>query len=326
MRISIITLLLMTASIAFFFGVRSSSAQDVFASPRATYSPEVEYPAEAKAAGIEGRVVIRVRIDATGKVTDATLVSGHPLLSQNALQAVRSWRYEPTIVGRQAIPVISTVNLTFGTPPPTPVSAPASVGASASPTPFGAVATPSASPLNIVATTDGEKEIGTLKWEIREEATGQILARGDGPVRLKDVGLRDSGQLTARRQTPKTIQLTKEFAIEMAEFPVANVTDKTGFGIAARKTDIQSFSWEWFNIQDSRHAAKLQESGELGIELKQVDSYWEITRTDFTTDVSLRIIRLGTDPPGSPPYWRINISKGSSITWPSVVGGRVVPN
>jgi hypothetical protein len=125
---------------------------------------------------------------------------------------------------------------------------------------------------------------------------------------------------------PKTIQLTNEFAIEMAEFPVANVTEKQGFGINGRTTDIQSFSWEWFNVQDSKNAAKLQESGQLGIELKQVGTNWEITRTDFNTDVSLRIMRMGTDPPGSPPRWRINISKGSTITWPSIANGKVVPN
>jgi hypothetical protein len=178
----------------------------------------------------------------------------------------------------------------------------------------------------LVATTDGDKVIGTLKWEIREEATGQILARGDGPVHLKDVALRDSGARSPRRETPKTIQLTKEFAIEMAEFPVANVTEKQGFGINGRKTDIQSFSWEWFNVQDSKNAAKLQESGQLGVELKQVGTDWEITRTDFNTDVSLRIMRMGTDAPGSPPRWRIHISKGSTITWPSIVNGKVVPN
>jgi TonB family protein len=293
MRISFTTLFLAVA-----FLVPSLAQQDVFASPRPVYSPDVEYPAEAKAAGIQGSVVIRINIDGAGKVTNATLVSGHPLLSRDA-----------------------SIRLTFGTPAVTPAPAPANA-----PPLSSAVALPTASPLNVSATADGDKVIGALKWEIREEATGQILARGDGPIHLKDVAVRDSGPIAPRRQTPKIIQLTKEFVIEMAEFPVANVSEKQGFGIVGRKTDIQSFSWEWFNIQDNKHAGKLQEGGELGIELQQVGTDWEITKTEFTTDVSLRIIRLGTDPPGSPPYWRINISKGSSITWPSIVNGRVVPN
>lgn len=50
----------------------------------------------------------------------------------------------------------------------------------------------------------------------------------------------------------KTIQLTKEFAIEMAEFPVANVTEKQGFGINGRKTDIQSFSWSGLTFRTAR--------------------------------------------------------------------------
>ena len=74
----------------------------------------------------------------------------------------------------------------------------------------------------------------------------------------------------------------------------------------------QTWRLEWFNVQDSKHAVKLQEGGELGIDLK-VNGDWEITKTEFTSDVSLRIIRMGVDPPGSPLYWRINISKGSSL-------------
>jgi TonB family protein len=318
MRNSIVPFLVL-ASTVFIVGVPCSFAQEVFASPRATYSPEAEYPAEAKAAGIQGAVAIRVYIDATGRVTDATLISGNPLLGQNAIAAVKGWRYEPTIIAGQATPVVSTVNLTFGTPAPTPVAptAPANAG----PPPSNSLATPNRVPGAVVATADGDRVIGTLKWEIREEGTGQVLARGDGPVHLKDVAVRGAG-----RQTPKTIQLTKEFIIELAEAPSASIPEKTGFGLVARNTDIQSFSWEWFTIQDSRNAIKLQESGQLAIELKQVGTGWEVTKTEFMTDVSLRIIRMGTDPPGSPPYWRINISKGSSITWPSIVSGKVVPN
>ena len=74
----------------------------------------------------------------------------------------------------------------------------------------------------------------------------------------------------------------------------------------------QTWRLEWFNVQDRKHAVKLQEGGELVIDLK-VNGDWEITKTEFTSDVSLRIIRMGVDPPGSPLYWRINISKGSSL-------------
>jgi hypothetical protein len=176
-----------------------------------------------------------------------------------------------------------------------------------------------------VATTDGDKIIGSLKWEIREEVSGKILATGDGPVYLKDVWIIEVPNPT-QRQTTKTIKLTDEFVIEMSEFPAPTVASITGFGISARRLDVQSLSWEWFNVQDSKRARKLLEGGELAIDLEQVNGDWEVTRTEFMTDVSLRIVRLRLDPPGSPPYWRIHIFKGSGITWPSIASGKVFPN
>jgi hypothetical protein len=174
-----------------------------------------------------------------------------------------------------------------------------------------------------VAAADVERIIGTLKWEIREEASGKVVAQGDGPVRLKDVTINEIRN-ASQRQTPKRIRLTSQFAIEMAEFPSLAV--KTGFGFDVRRTDIQVFSWEWFDVRDAAHAIKRQESGALNMDMKQVGGYWEVTRTAFTTDVSLRVIRSGIDPPGGPPHWRINISNGSAITWPSLVNGKIMPN
>jgi hypothetical protein len=50
------------------------------------------------------------------------------------------------------------------------------------PPPVTTLAPPSLSaPQDVVAKTDRDREIGTLLWEIREEATGQILVRGNTP-------------------------------------------------------------------------------------------------------------------------------------------------
>jgi len=323
------------------YGTPARTQDLIYASPRPTFSPAPDYPEAAKAAGIQGIVAVQVRIDASGAVTDARAINGPPQLQESAMKTAKTWKFEPTVIAGKATPVVSTVSLTFGTPPPAAAAvttstatvgmiggvlrgAPASASSPSSPANSIPLSAPPR-PLGVVAATDGDKTIGALKWEIREEVSGKILARGDGPVHLKDVWISEAPNPT-RRQTPKTIKLTDEFAIGMAEFPTPAVTSITGFGITGLRLDIQSFSWEWFNVQDSKHASKLQEGGELGIDLKQVNGDWEITRTEFTTDVSLRIIRMGVDPPGSPPYWRINIFKGSTITWPSIANGKVVPN
>ncbi|WP_242107424.1 energy transducer TonB [Luteimonas aquatica] len=71
------------------------------------------YPAEARQAGIEGTVVIIVRVDRDGKFLRAFVErsSKNRQLDQAALEAARHWRYYPTIIngehqrGRIRIPV-----------------------------------------------------------------------------------------------------------------------------------------------------------------------------------------------------------------------------
>ena len=82
------------------------------------------FPAEAKAAGIKGFVVTEVVIDTTGNVTDARVVQSIPLLDDEALRVVRTWRFAPTMVNGQPVPVRMNVTVNFSLPqapaPPTP--------------------------------------------------------------------------------------------------------------------------------------------------------------------------------------------------------------
>lgn len=64
------------------------------------------YPAEAKAKGIEGPVVMDILIDGEGKVRDAKLVSGPGGgLNEAALNAIRNFRFKPAQASGQAVAV-----------------------------------------------------------------------------------------------------------------------------------------------------------------------------------------------------------------------------
>lgn len=56
------------------------------------------YPSKAKAAGIEGTVVVFAQINKSGRVDLLRVVSGPELLRQAALYAVRSWVYRPYLI------------------------------------------------------------------------------------------------------------------------------------------------------------------------------------------------------------------------------------
>jgi TonB family protein len=71
------------------------------------------YPADAVASRTQGIVVIEATIGANGRVSDTKILRSVPLLDEAALDAVRQWIYEPTIVNGQAVPVIVTVTVNF---------------------------------------------------------------------------------------------------------------------------------------------------------------------------------------------------------------------
>ena len=88
--------------------------------PAQTKRVNPPYPPEAQAAGVQGVVIMEATIGVDGKVTDVRVLRPIPLLDQAALEAVRQWEYEPTVVNGVAVPVVMTVTLNFVlTPAPT---------------------------------------------------------------------------------------------------------------------------------------------------------------------------------------------------------------
>ncbi len=71
------------------------------------------YPALARQARIQGNVVLHAIIDKEGKVAQLEVVSGHPLLVQAALDAVKQWRYKPTQLNGDPVEVDTTITVTF---------------------------------------------------------------------------------------------------------------------------------------------------------------------------------------------------------------------
>ena len=71
------------------------------------------YPEDAKAAGVTGVVIIEATVDTTGAVEDARVIRSVPMLDAAAVEAVRQWRYEPTLLNGEPVPVIMTVTVNF---------------------------------------------------------------------------------------------------------------------------------------------------------------------------------------------------------------------
>jgi periplasmic protein TonB len=72
-----------------------------------------QYPAIARAARIEGTVVLGATISKNGTIENLHVISGSPMLTSAAEQAVRTWRYRPYLLNGEPVEVETTVNVNF---------------------------------------------------------------------------------------------------------------------------------------------------------------------------------------------------------------------
>ena len=81
--------------------------------PRKVVDVPPVYPEMALKAHVEGIVIIEATIDERGRVRDATVLRGVPVLDEAALEAVRQWIYTPTLLDGVPRPVIMTITVRF---------------------------------------------------------------------------------------------------------------------------------------------------------------------------------------------------------------------
>ncbi|HKW76728.1 MAG TPA: energy transducer TonB [Terriglobales bacterium] len=74
---------------------------------------EPQYPPMAKVAHIQGDVLLAATISKSGVIENLHVVSGHPILAQAAMDAVKQWKYKPYLLNGEPVEVETTVKVTF---------------------------------------------------------------------------------------------------------------------------------------------------------------------------------------------------------------------
>jgi protein TonB len=72
-----------------------------------------QYPPLAKQARIQGVVVLQALIGKDGNIQNLHVVSGHPMLTTAALEAVKEWKYKPYYLNGEPVEVETTINVNF---------------------------------------------------------------------------------------------------------------------------------------------------------------------------------------------------------------------
>lgn len=75
------------------------------------------YPPLAQQARIQGIVRLSLLISREGTVANVTVLSGHPLLTVAAIDAVKQWVYQPTLLNGAPVEVVTSASVPFNLDP-----------------------------------------------------------------------------------------------------------------------------------------------------------------------------------------------------------------
>ena len=155
---------------------------------------------------------------------------------------------------------------------------------------------------------------GDLIYSVIETESGRELASGRSAIDAVEI----EEHLSAENLTffRKRIRLDGPFQFAIDEHPDKSAEDLKGFALMGIHDEVQTYSWEWFNVTSTTEATKIQEEGRISIKVGETVCGWEVVRTEFLTDVSLRLTRFFGDPTLE-PFWRVMIRKGSWVSWPA---------
>jgi periplasmic protein TonB len=77
------------------------------------YRVQPSYPPIARQARVQGAVELRAIISKAGTIENLIVISGPPMLSRSAIEAVRQWRYRPYLLNNEPIEVETEITVNF---------------------------------------------------------------------------------------------------------------------------------------------------------------------------------------------------------------------
>ena len=99
-------------------GVRRIHQEEEVERAARIFSVPPDYAMELQAAGLQGNVILHAVIGTDGAVQDLEVIEGTCPLARPALEAVKQWRYKPTVIDGAAVQVDTYVTVPFLLPEP----------------------------------------------------------------------------------------------------------------------------------------------------------------------------------------------------------------
>lgn len=93
--------------------LRAYQIAEVTTAPAAVTRSMPAYPEEARRAGVDMVVVVKLVVTETGGVEDVKILEGHPLLDRAVIDAVRTWRFTPGTLDGKPVRVVRKLKFPF---------------------------------------------------------------------------------------------------------------------------------------------------------------------------------------------------------------------
>jgi TonB family protein len=95
-------------------GNASAIPNGIVTPPQIITHPKAEYTEEARRLGVQGSVVVQAQFDADGNFKVLRIVKGLGFgLDENALAALRNWRFQPAVRNGERVSVIAEIEVPF---------------------------------------------------------------------------------------------------------------------------------------------------------------------------------------------------------------------
>jgi TonB family protein len=94
-------------------GDKPLDARKLGMKPKILKQVKADYPQDAKDAKIQGNVDVEIRIAKDGTVAETKVVKSIPTLDKAATDAVKQWKFEPTLLNGKPVEVMATMTIRF---------------------------------------------------------------------------------------------------------------------------------------------------------------------------------------------------------------------
>jgi TonB family protein len=175
---------------------------------------EPVYPPIAHQARVQGTVVLSAVISTEGSIETLTLKSGHPMLVQAAIDAVKQWKYKPYLLNNEPVEVDTEIRVNFTlSPSDTPASAnaaPDALQAEATNIKTDSILVPEV--VGVVRAMLGQQKIDEALDTVNRALAAQpnsaplLAAKGDVQFRRGEMADAEISYLAARKADPKEVR------------------------------------------------------------------------------------------------------------------------